>query len=82
MNPRPFEDLRTEGLLWLINTTVFHPRGYALGLVYENDDPENLGACLGWELMGDGSESWQFGCDEESQARVDRAFRATKELLP
>lgn len=80
-DPRPFEDLRTEGYLWLINATVFHPRGYALRLHYERDDPEDLGACTGWSLMGDGSEPWQFGCDEETQARVEEAFRATKDLL-
>lgn len=55
MSARPFEDLRPTGLLWLINTTVFHPRGYALALHF-NDD----GSCSGWSLMGDGSEVWQF----------------------
>lgn len=76
-DPRPFEDLRNEGLLWLINTTVFHPRGYALALHFEDD-----GSVSGWSIMGDGSEPWQFGCDEDSQARCDAAFRAVKELMP
>lgn len=29
---RPWSDLRDSGLLWLINTTVLHPRGYAMGI--------------------------------------------------
>lgn len=44
-------DLRRDGLLWLINTTVFHPRGYALG--YDVD----TGVFL---LMGDGGDVWGF----------------------
>lgn len=79
---RPFEDLRDEGLLWLINTTVFHPRGYALRIHFENDDPENLGVATGWSLMGDGTEPWQFACDDESQARCDFALKAVKKLMP
>jgi hypothetical protein len=74
---RPFEDLRTTGLLWLINTTVFHPRGYALALHFEDD-----GTCTGWSIMGDGQEPWQFGTDDDSVARVDAAFQAIRELLP
>lgn len=73
---RPFEELRSDGMLWLINATVFHPRGYALAFHFDS-----LGQATGWSLMGDGTESWQFGCDEETQARVGEAFRATKDLL-
>lgn len=56
MDQRPFHELRDEGLLWLINTSVFHPRGYALAL-HLNDD----GEATGWTLLGDGSEAWTFG---------------------
>lgn len=79
---RPFGDLRNEGLLWLINATVFHPRGYALTLHFERDDPEDLGACTGWSILGDGNEQWQFGCDDETQARVAEAFTKIRALLP
>jgi hypothetical protein len=51
-------DLRADGLLWLINRTVFHPRGYALG--YDPDTHEFV-------LLGDGHEPWVFsdtGADE------------------
>jgi len=59
---RPLDDLRTTGLLWLINTSVLHPRGYAMALHF-NDD----GICTGWSLIGDGSEPWVFAdnCHEE-----------------
>lgn len=54
---RPFADLRPTGLLWLINVTVFHPRGYALALHFEDAEHQ---VCTGWSLMGDGSESWSM----------------------
>jgi len=44
-------DLRADGLLWLINTVVFHPRGFALAVDSET------GA---FSLMGDGSERWGY----------------------
>lgn len=55
---RPWEDLRTSGLLWLINRVVFHPRGFALGLASDSE-----GAATGWLLLGDGSEPWWFADD-------------------
>lgn len=79
---RPFAEFRESGLLWLVNASVFHPRGYALRLHFERDDPEDAGACIGWSLMGDGSEQWQFGCDDETQAKVGIAFNAQRALMP
>lgn len=52
---RPFSEFRTEGLLWLINTSVFHPRGYALAFHYDDE-----GNVTGWSLLGDGTEPWVF----------------------
>lgn len=52
--PRPFDELRDSGLLWLINASVFHPRGFALALHYEG------GEAVGWSLVGDGTEPWQY----------------------
>jgi len=65
-------DLRSSGLLWLINTSVFHPRGFALGLVYD-ESGEN---CIGWKLLGDGSEQWQFDDDCKADFDVVTAFLA------
>lgn len=67
---RPFEDLSATGLLWLINRVVFHPRGYALAITVTD------GKATGWSLLGDGSEPWQFGDDENDNFR--RAEAALK----
>lgn len=69
---RPFSDLRAVGLLWLINTALLHPRGYALAL--HSDDEGNA---TGWSLLGDGSEPWYFDPSEPS----DREFLAVNDLL-
>lgn len=74
---RPWSELATSGLLWLINTSVLHPRGYALAIGF-NDD----GECDGWRIVGDGSEPWQFGCDDETQKMLDERFKAIRDLLP
>ncbi len=62
-------DLRGDGLLWLINTSILHPRGYAMAIGSETGE---------LSLLGDGSEPWRFGmdCDEQFaavQALLDRA---------
>lgn len=72
-HPRPIEDLRETGLLWLINRTVFHPRGFALALTFEKEG----GALLGWELLGDGTECWRMTAemDDCHFAEVAEFFR-------
>lgn len=70
---RPIEEIQTSGLLWLINRVVCHPRGYALAMCF-NDD----GNCIGWTLLGDGSEPWFFTPGEEE----DQRFALVKELMP
>jgi hypothetical protein len=67
---RPFEELPSSGLLWLINSVVFHPRGYALGL-HRVD-----GKITGWCLLGDGTEAWRFE-DED----IDALFSAAEQTL-
>lgn len=61
----PLEALRSRGVLWAINRTLFHPRGFALGLAYPDD--ATLSAIeahevepIGFRLYGDGSEPWKF----------------------
>ena len=68
---RPFHELSDEGLLWLINRTTFHPRGYALS-VNKADD----GTWLGWNILGDGTEVWTFSAeaDDEEFAKVAAFF--------
>jgi hypothetical protein len=66
---RLIKDLQESGLLWLINRVVFHPRGFALGLVIGEG-----GAVVGWRLQGDGSETWRFeGFDEDELFRAAEA---------
>lgn len=75
---RPFSELSPTGLLWLINTTVFHPRGYALALHFDD-----AGDATGWSLMGDGAEPWQFATEGWPEGQgIDAAFTAAKALLP
>lgn len=63
---RPLSELRESGLLWLINRTVLHPRGFALALVVDGNE------VVGWQLLGDGTEPWSFGDDETDLfARVE-----------
>lgn len=73
IEPRPFSALSDHGVLWLINRVVFHPRGYALALHYEDgaDEPS------GWSLLGDGSEVWEFGGSHDE----DAALRAVEALF-
>jgi hypothetical protein len=70
---RPFADLRESGLLWLINTSVFHSRGYALALQFDAE-----GNATGWRLQGDGSEPWTFLVDDPL---LDLRFEAVNRLL-
>lgn len=65
-NARDFAEFLDTGLLWLINTTVFHPRGYSLAIKVDKDS----GTAVGWNLLGDGTEPWTFGddCDDKFQA--------------
>ena len=70
--PRPFSALRDSGLLWLINTSVLHPRGFALALHYDDRGSEPTG----WSLIGDGSEPWVF-VDSTDNDRCFAAVEAT-----
>lgn len=77
---RPFADLSSSGLLWLINRVVFHPRGLALALTFDED-----GQALGWHLLGDGGEPFWFdpeddkACYAAAAATLAAALRHTDE---
>lgn len=71
---RPLGELTSSGLLWLINTTVFHPRGYAMQLHLDAH-----GDATGWSLIGDGKEPFMFAQGEDRQ--IDDAFRRATETL-
>lgn len=74
-------DLRADGLLWLINATTFHPRGFALAV-----DPDT-GA---FTLLGDGLEPWRYaspadlqsaGKDPMNAPNVDDLFAKAEQTL-
>jgi hypothetical protein len=67
-----FSRLSDLGVLWLINKTVFHPRGFALALSYEDGKDEPIG----WTIQGDGSEVWSFDTDVD-----DVKFEKVEALL-
>jgi hypothetical protein len=69
---RSFAEFREHGLLWLVNRTVFHPRGYALAFHVEDD-----GTVTGWDMQGDGSESWNYADTVEE----DESFAAVEAFL-
>jgi hypothetical protein len=81
---RPLTELRSTGLLWLINRVIFHPRGYALALHYSPDMEE----VVGWSLMGDGTEPWSMGEPTPEQREQfgalseDELFILVKEIMP
>jgi len=45
-----------DGLVWLINTALLHPRGYAIAIHLDDQ-----GEYVGLSVVGDGSEPWVFG---------------------
>lgn len=65
--------LRSEGVLWLVNAVVFHPRGVQFGLV---SDPD--GETVGWDL----SVGPDVGpCHHELDAATEAARMAAVEDL-
>lgn len=67
-------ELRDTGLLWMINRSVFHPRGFALALVYGSD-----GECAGWQLLGDGGDPWTYGPDIDEAELLRQAEQTLRE---
>lgn len=68
---RDFAALCTSGLLWAINRTLLHPRGFALCIHRDGD-----GNAVGWSLAGDGREPWKYLQDAEED-RLMAAYETT-----
>lgn len=64
-------DLHDDGLLWLINAVVFHPRGFALARLESFDGDR-------YYLLGDGTETWRF---DPSSVDVDDLFARAEAAL-
>ncbi|QJT01779.1 hypothetical protein G9272_16890 [Streptomyces asoensis] len=70
---RPLLELSESGLLWLINRTVFHPRGLALALYQDGQ------VAHGWTLIGaGGDEPFTFpeSTDLDGFKRAEKTLRA------
>lgn len=75
---RPLSELSDSGLLWLINATVFHPRGFALALDMTPD-----GEVTGWALLGNGTEPWVFGGPRNERfAAAEETFEEARGSVP
>lgn len=70
---RPFEELIETGLLWLINTSVLHPRGYALAIHFDESQ-----RATGWSILGDGTTPWTMPNDQI----INDLFAKIRDLLP
>lgn len=69
----PLERLTDTGLLWLINSTVFWPRGYSLALVNRRrpgDTMDEATDVVGFEILGDGTEAWLPSSEEKATQRL------------
>jgi hypothetical protein len=66
------EALVDKGILLMINTQVFHPRGVALSIVLDDN-----GRPAGFEILGDGTERWDFDDDPI----VDEKWKAFNKML-
>lgn len=67
--PTDFSTFRDNGLLWLINTTVFHPRGFALAIHVDDN-----GTADGYQIIGDGSEEYRFDDSTDKFLAVKALF--------
>lgn len=64
-------DLQADGVLWLINRVVFHPRGFALAVKPATGE---------FSMLGDGSEVWTFNdADDEKFAAVEAMLDRARE---
>ncbi len=84
--PLPWEVFRQCGFLALVNTAVFHPRGWAISFLYPDgtDRDEILAGNIepiAWTLEGDGAERWSYGCDDATRSMLDELWRRANLLL-
>lgn len=74
---REWVELRSSGLLWLVNRVVFHPRGFAMAVVTDEH-----GDVAGWRLDGDGRAPWRFPDDVDERELLARVERFLDGLRP
>lgn len=60
-----------DGLVWLVNTAVLHPRGLALAVHLDES-----GEAVGLSIVGEGDEPWVFGEDQVDEDLISRYVQA------
>ncbi|HUX70774.1 MAG TPA: hypothetical protein VMV41_09715 [Cellulomonadaceae bacterium] len=67
---------QADGLVWLVNTAVLHPRGLALAVTFDTEDERpDLPVCL--QIVGS-DEPWIFAPGEQADV-LERYERAEAE---
>lgn len=82
---RTFNELRTSGLLWLLNSAALHPRGYSLAFCWAEGADKAAEEPIGWRLYGPGDEPWVMPDDaytEEMFRRVETLLREHQGVIP
>jgi hypothetical protein len=74
-----FAQMMPTGVLWLINRTVFHPRGLALGITVIEGDGETHAE--GWEILASPDGTPYRYDDDETEARKHRAVEELLDLV-
>lgn len=77
---------RDDGLLWLVNTAILHPRGFALGVqVDENDEPVGLAVAQHtddyWHFQPGEFDDVFSNYEHAEEARAHRMEQAAYERL-
>lgn len=71
----PWAEFQKQGLLWLVNSSVFNPRGYHLTMYFPHDD---FNVSTGYKMVGDGRLPWAMSANDPT---VIRAFREAKKMV-
>lgn len=68
-----FAEWGNNGLLWLINSTVFWPRGYSLSLSGSPDptDGNKITHALGYSILGNGTEIRVPSSEARAQSKFE-----------
>lgn len=71
----PWAEFQKQGLLWLVNASVFNPRGHHLTMYYPHED---FNVSTGFKLVGDGKSPWAMPANDPT---VIAAFKTSKKVL-
>lgn len=72
----PWAEFQKSGALWLVNATLWHPRGYAMLMYYPDD---TFSESIGYKIVGEGKRPWTTPVNLRE---INEAFRKFKALYP